>query len=242
MFRRWPFQRKKKVAKSKDSLPSRPLLSNFEALPDLPLERILDYLCAEDIVALQVCSDLFLIRCRDYVLRGKWKSLKSCERRYKELTGEGIRDIDPRDHTDRCIWREIIRQAERRHIKFHRACVDINRLGREDIQRLVACYEDQISYCLIDRKRGERRYLKPAALYVQFTEIQGYYFKPEVNFKLIFKALRDLRRTTEFFFYSCPNLKIDREGISDLDRKQTLRRYSSEVALRRRGWILHIDT
>ena len=134
MFCQWLFKRQKKVAKSKDSSSFHSPLSHFEELPDLPLEKILEYLGAEDIAALQFCSDRFLIRCRDYILRGKWKILNSFEQRYRELTGEGIRDIDPKDHTERCIWREIIRQAKRRQIKFHRACVDINRLGLEDIQ------------------------------------------------------------------------------------------------------------
>ena len=241
MLCRWPFKRKKKDTRLKAPSSVCSTLSSFEALPDLPLENILEYLSAEDLAALQVCSDQFLNRCRDYILRGKRKSLKSCEQRYSELTGEGIQDIDPRDHTERCIWREIIRQAERRQIKFYRACIDINRLNREDIQRLVTCYRNNISYCLIDRKKGERRYLKPAALYVHYSEIQGYYFKPKVNFRLIFKALRDLRRTNEFFLYSCPNLKVGQEETLTHIREQSLRRYSSEVALRRRGWCLRID-
>ena len=216
----------------------------LETIPTPTFEKILSYLCTDGLAILHVTSTTLFARCSIYIKHGKAKSEQEAieSLRFTQLDQTGDpKQLVQEEGNLKGQWDWIQVRKKRQYPLYHCICLNIEKLDKYEMARLISFYKDTMEYLIFVKRNAKFCYRPIVGVKLGYRILEKFYLKRNLNYKLVFEAFRSLQTPClpsnwENSYNDIRDFK--RSSMIDEIRQRTLRKFSSEITLRMRTlWL-----
>ena len=214
----------------------------LETIPTSAFEEILLNLSTDDLAATHVSSQELFHKCSEYILHGQIKSnWENTE--VLRLTRLGCIDRQPESPTEEDIWKGywdcISVQKRQQYPSYYCICLNIEKLNNYEIAQLISFYKGRMQYLLFEKKKSKYSYRPIVGIRLGYKILEKFYWKRDINYKLVFKTFRTLQFPSFRWKRSYADIQDEeREESLQEERRESLRRLASEITIRTRSLCL----
>ena len=217
-------------------------MSSQEKFPQLPVEKILLYLNSEDQITFHLVSQTLFQKCKEFFLHIKKTSTSLCNKENiyhqrsfcrglthwcQPTNSWPIKNKTGNFHT--------IRESKPNYSICHYFALNVNKLKSWEIRKIISEYKGRMQYLFFIKKPEKKKYRPIVGIKLGYKTLENFYNKTVVNFKLVLDMFKKLQYSAPAWAYSLADLEHeDREVKIQDQRRNTLRRYSSEIILRKK--------
>ena len=209
--------------------------------------QLCGFLDPESFFILHLSSSSLFKLCARFLLHCRKKADNELREDYKLFLDSKEFKVLPnfrKKYTASLHLRELYYIAGSRHPIAFCAALNVVVLNNQEVSMVISHYEDLLSYQLIGAARQPDIY-RPH-VHIKYSLLRPFYYKHNVQFTLVLETLLTLKRSNSHWVHSVANLAAEltiREFSCQLFNEhekldtvkcKAMRRYSSELKLRRR--------
>ena len=166
--------------------------STLETLPELPFEKILQQLKADDIAALHVVSEKVFWRCSNYILHSKekrnWEESEHLRRNSTRPLGKKLSEVE--EEILQGYWDCVLVHRKHQYPVFYCICLDLKRkFSRDEISRLVEHYKHRMQYFIFKYRTSKWRYFPLIGVRLGYCNLE---LVPSLDNKILFDTYKPL--------------------------------------------------
>ena len=164
----------------------------LDTLPQLPFEKILQNLKAEDIAALHVTTENLFSKCSDYILHSKEKRNWEESERLRRVSARPKKEVllEVEEEILQGYWDCALVHRKHQYPPFYCICLDLKRkFSRNEISKLVEHYKHRMQYFIFKYRTSKWRYFPLIGVRLGYRHLE---LVPSLDYKVLFDTYRPL--------------------------------------------------